>query len=107
MAKKIYYNECLLCGDKYPYCGHCNDDRYDAWRDVACCWSHYAYLKPIIEYQRKEISKDGAKKTLEDVSAVYGKVKMEDFIRKTFNEIMAEPKTEKKAKKPVKAEDEI
>ena len=104
-------NECLLCGDKFPYCGHCNDDRYDAWRDVACSWSHYVFLKPIIEYTRKVIDKNEARTRLNDAKTVYGDVKMIPAVKKVYNEItyVSEPakKIDKKSEKKVAKKEEI
>lgn len=96
-------NECLLCGDKFPYCGHCTDDRFDGWRDVACSWAHYVFLKPIIEYTRKIISKNEAKAQLDDAQAIYGKVKMIPSVKKVFDEITYVP-VEVAKKKPKKKE---
>lgn len=87
MAQSKYMNECLLCGEKYPYCGHCSDDRYDAWRDVACCWSHYVFLRPIIEYKRKTITKSEAKEQISEAEEIYGKVNMISSVKKTYDEI--------------------
>ena len=103
MAQKKHMNECLLCGDKFPYCGHCTDERED-WREVACSWAHFSYFKPIIEYTRGILTKNEAKARLMEAQDIFGKVKMKPSIMKVFNEItyvapIAEKKKSKKFEK--------
>ena len=90
MAKVI--KQCLVCGKDFEVCNTCSKytDEVYQWRRVVCCPEHFAYHLPIIQYVRKQITKDEAKKELLSAIDAYGEVNFADNIKPTVAEILAE-----------------
>lgn len=101
MSKQI--KQCLVCNKEFEVCHTCEDLGLYGWKTVVCSREHFAYHFPIIQYDRKIITKEQAKKELQDAINTYGMLDFNDNVKDIVAEILAEDvvKTkEKRTRKP-------
>lgn len=89
--------ECLVCGKEFEACNTCLKGVPEnlQWRRVVCCREHFAYHMPIILYVRKVMSKDEAKKELQEAIDNFGNVDFCSNIKDVVDEILADERLEK------------
>lgn len=56
-----------------------------------CCPEHFSFHLPIIDYVRKNINKETAKKELQTAFKYFGEIDFNDNIKRVVDEIMIEP----------------
>lgn len=67
--------KCIICGERYVYCPTCRDSRPDEpWRNIYDSEDCMAVANIWYAYRGKEISKEDAKKKIEQYPAVLEKV---------------------------------
>lgn len=95
MAEK---KQCAVCNKEFTPCSRClgksNNGELLQWRRVVCCPEHFSFHLPIINYVRKNIDKETAKKELQTAIKYYGEVEFNDNVKRVIDEIMAEPVAE-------------
>lgn len=62
-AKKL---TCKLCGTKYQGCATCmkSKDMYYSWRNVCCSAMHFGVYETLVDYKRKNVTKEEAREIL-------------------------------------------
>ena len=55
-----------------------------------CCYEHWNYHFPIIQYDRKIITREQAKKELQEAINTYGMLDFNDNVKDIVAEILAE-----------------
>lgn len=92
--------KCGVCNKDFSPCSRClkqsNNNEMLQWRRVVCCPEHFSFYLPVINYVRRNIDKETAKKELQTAVNYYGKPDFNDNIKGIVNEIMAEPIAELK-----------
>lgn len=87
--------QCAVCNKEFTPCSRClgklNNNEILQWRRVVCCPEHFSFHLPIINYVRKNIDKETAKKELQTAFKYYGDVDFNDNVKRVVDEIMAEP----------------
>lgn len=83
---------CLCCGNAYEYCGTCRKNvNLPAWKNLFDTENCKEIFQIVSDYEQKAIDKEKAKKM---ISACDIKQTFKDKIKKTVDEITAEPKKE-------------
>ncbi len=84
------YRNCLVCGKSFKVCNTCKKDTDEMfqWRRVVCCPEHFMYHMPIIQYVRKKIDKETAKKDLQSAIQQYGNIEFCDNVKEIIAEIL-------------------
>lgn len=98
--KMTVIKQCGVCSKEFSPCNRClkqsNNRDILQWRRVVCCPEHFSFYLPIINYVRRNIDKQTAKKELQTAVKYYGEPDFNNNVRGIVNEIMAEPVTEPK-----------
>lgn len=82
--------QCLVCNNFFEPCD-CENEAL-GWRKVVCCKEHFLYLLPVIEYTRKQKSKEEARQELSCLPPI----EYNDNTKKVVDEIMEEDIPEEK-----------
>ena len=87
--------KCSVCNKEFSPCNKClkysDNSEIVQWRRVVCCPEHFSFHLPILNYVRKNIDKETAKKELQTAIKYYGEPDFNDNVKCVVNEIMAEP----------------
>lgn len=98
--KMTEIKQCGVCNKDFSPCNRClkqsNNNEMLQWRRVVCCPEHFSFYLPVINYVRRNIDKETAKKELQTAVKYYGEPDFNDNVRGIVNEIMAEPAPEPK-----------
>lgn len=102
--------QCSVCNKEFSPCDKClkhsGNSEIVQWRRVVCCPEHFSFHLPIINYVRKNIDKETAKKELQTAIKYYGEPDFNDNVKYVVDEIMAEPVIETTDKPDVENESE-
>ena len=82
--------QCLVCNNMFEVCPTCENLGLYGWRSVVCCYEHWNYHLPIIQYERKIINKEQAKQELQNAINTYGMIDFNDDVKNIVAEILAE-----------------
>lgn len=89
--------QCLVCNKEFEVCPTCENLGLYGWRSVVCCYEHWNYHLPIIQYDRKIITREQAKKELQEAINTYGMPDFNDNVKDIVAEILAEDVIKTKA----------
>lgn len=78
--------QCLVCNKYFEPCD-CESPAL-GWRKVVCCKEHFLHLLPILEYTRKQKSKEEARQELSCLAPI----EYNDNVINIVKEIMEEDK---------------
>lgn len=88
MANRI----CLTCGNKYDYCGSCNNNlKLPVWKNIYDTDNCRMIFRTVSDYAQNAITKDVAKNNLLKCDLSY---KFKDNITFYINDILAEETVE-------------
>ena len=89
MSKEINH-WCVLCGKGYHACDSCSDVKsFTPWRTLTDTITHYAIFQTLKDYNNKLISKEEAKRLLQNTD-LSDKDTYKDNVKRMLDEIFME-----------------